>query len=90
MSLSLITIRGSSELVGGLQTSPITGLDAHLEGARRAPGDLFEVGAYASDEAITELQARGLTVEVQMNSAALASHLDELESEATNPGGGVG
>lgn len=84
MSINLITIRGSSQLLQELATNPVEELDFHEETARRsAPPDTWEVGAYASDDAIAELNARGLVVEVRMNTAELQAHMAQLRAQAT-------
>lgn len=89
MAINLITIRGSAQLMRDLMADPIAGLDVHYEGVRPADSGLVEAGAYASEDAITELETRGITVEIQMTGPELAAHWAQLDAEATDPEGGI-
>lgn len=89
MAINLITIRGSAQQMRDLKADPVEGLEVHYDGVRPADGGLYEAGAYASEDAISELDARGLTVEVQMTAAELAAHWAQLDAEATDPEGGI-
>ena len=89
MAINLVTIRGSAQQMRDLKADPVEGIDVHYDGVRLADGGLFETGAYASEDAISEIQARGITVEVQMTSAELTAHWAQLDAEATDPEGGI-
>lgn len=89
MAINLITIRGSAQQIRDLLVDPIEGLDVHYEGVRSADGGLFEAAAYASEDAITAMETRGITVEIQMTGAELSAHWAQLDAEATDPEGGI-
>ena len=72
-----------------LMADPVEGAEVHYEGVRPADGGLFEAGAYASEDAISEMEARGLTVVVQMTGPELSAHWAQLDAEATDPEGGI-
>jgi hypothetical protein len=83
VSINFINIRGSAQLLTDLVTNPLDELDLHEESVQRVAADLFEMGAYASDPAVAALQARGLAVEVLMNTAELQAHIAELRAAAS-------
>lgn len=89
MAINLITIRGSAQLMRDLMADPVEGADVHFEGVRPVDGGLFEAGAYASEDAISEIETRGLTVEIQMTGPELSAHWAQLDAEATDPEGGI-
>jgi hypothetical protein len=89
LAINLITIRGSAQQMRDLKADPVKGLDVHYDGVRSADGGLFETGAYASEDAMGEIEARGITIEIQMNSAELSAHWATLEAESTDPEGGI-
>jgi hypothetical protein len=83
VSINFISIRGSAQLLTELVTNPPDEFDLHEESVQRVAADTFEVGAYASDPAIAVLQARGLAVEVLMDTAGLQAHMAQLRAAAS-------
>ena len=66
----------------------IAGLDFERTSARRLRDDHWQVSGYATDDALAELQARGLSVEavveaeaLQAQRATLYAHIEQDEDE---------
>ncbi|MGH2840814.1 MAG: hypothetical protein ACRDKY_08325 [Solirubrobacteraceae bacterium] len=60
----------------GLRDVP--GLDIERTSATRLDDDRWQVSGYATDEALAELEARGLSVELVVEPEALEAQRDEL------------
>ena len=76
--MSLVTIRGTADQIRRLDDVPELMIDresAHNEGA------VWRVSAHASDAAVSEVQSRGVTVDVLMTTAALNQHLSVVEAQ---------
>ncbi len=83
--MNLIHIEGAEATVLGLRD--ISDIILVLSSGESIPGGRIRVAAYATDRAITEIEARGVTVTVLMNNAELKAHMDELynQIEASEP-----
>ena len=59
----------------------IAGLDVERTSARRLEGDRWQVSGYATDEALIELEARGLSVESVLDAVALEAQRTQLYAQ---------
>lgn len=81
---AIIEITGASADILGARD--IDGLTIHDHGDRSIGADRFIVVANATDEAIAELRARGLTVNVVYSAEDMAAHFQSLDSESDPEG----
>ena len=76
--MNFVKVQGSAELLSDL--GDIAGLDLiHKSAVELDSGDL-SIAAFATDAGITDVEARGATVEIIMDAAALQAHYDELDA----------
>ena len=89
MGINLVSIEGSESQLTELATDPVSNVDFHEESVVQITPGTFSIGAYCLDEAIPLLEARGLTVVVQMDATAFAAHIETLKAQATDITGGI-
>ena len=76
MAVQLIRIAGPTDAMRRLADVP--GLDFERTSATRLDDERWQVSGYATEEALAELEARGLSVESVVEPAALQEQRDEL------------
>jgi hypothetical protein len=74
--MNQVKIEGPSETVRGLRDIPdLILISAHTD---LLGDDRIRTAAYATDRALVEIEARGATFTITMDSEELEAHLDEL------------
>jgi hypothetical protein len=73
--VNLIRITGSREIL--LELEDVADLDIARHSDRQIDENTFSISAYASDDAIAEIEGRGATVEVVMDTDARSAYLAE-------------
>ena len=84
MGINLVSLTGNAAQLIELATNPEANVDFHEESVEQIGSDTFSVGSYCLDEAIPILEARGLTVVIEMDAAAFAAHIATLQAQATD------
>jgi hypothetical protein len=88
--VQLIRIVGPKEPMRLL--GEVAGLDFERTSATRLDDDRWRISGYATDEALAELQARGLSIELVVDNAQLEEQRTQLyarlEADADDPGDG--
>jgi hypothetical protein len=78
--MNLVEITAPSELLRGLDD--VAGLKVVDASVSEEDGGEFSVGAYATDEAIEAVRARGATVTVKLDAATRIAQLQREAEEA--------
>jgi hypothetical protein len=76
--MNLVTLRGSPNRLSAAKK--VEGVLMQLASARKE-GRSWAIGAYVSDGALRTLKEKGIRVEMQMNSRALARHRANLTKQ---------
>ena len=84
----LIRIAGPTEALRCL--GEVEGLDFERTSANRIDEDTWQVSGYATDEALAELQTRGLTTELVAASETVAEERRTLFAQITRDEDGEG
>ena len=79
--MQLVRIAGPTVAMRAL--GEVEGLDLERSSASRLDDDTWQVAGYATDEALAELEQRGLSSELIAAPDELASERDELFSQIT-------
>jgi hypothetical protein len=74
--MNFITIDGPTDILIGLEDIPGTIIE--FNSAEELPDGNIRIAGYATDDAITEIESRGATVNVVENNEALQARLDQL------------
>jgi hypothetical protein len=89
--MQLVRIAGPTEAM--LALAEVEGLDFERTSANRLDDDTWQVAGYATDDALAEIERRGLTTELVLGAAELTEQRDALfsaitrdEPEPGNPG----
>jgi hypothetical protein len=77
--VNLIVIEGTLEVLAGL--GEIFGVIVDMDGTERLDDDNGRVGAFATDDAITEIRSRGATVSILEDNDAVEARLAKLYGE---------
>jgi hypothetical protein len=92
--MQLVRIAGPTEAM--LLLAEVDGLDFERTSASRLDDDTWQVAGYATDEALAEIEKRGLTAELVVGAAQLTEQRAALFSAITrdeppeDPGAGPG
>jgi hypothetical protein len=95
--MQLVRIAGPTDAM--LRLAEVDGLDFERTSANRLDDDTWQVAGYATDEALAELETRGLTTELVVPADKLSEERevlfaaitrdeeDDADPEASSPGG---